>query len=161
MTRFRGRALAAFPLLLALVGSGAAAAREGNGWEPTLERVTPAVVVLRVNAPRAFDHGRTGFSTATGFVVDAERGLILTNRHVVMPGPVVAEAVFLNHEEVPVQAVYRDPVHDFGFYRFDPADVKFMEVAELELAPTTAGELLVTVSGPSLNAATGVVRVEG
>ena len=38
------------------------------------------------NAPWAFDSAPTGYSTATGFVVDAERGLILTNRHLVMPG---------------------------------------------------------------------------
>jgi S1-C subfamily serine protease len=68
-----------------------------NGWQATLDRVVPSVVVLRVNATRAFDGETTGDQVATGFVVDAERGLILTNRHVVMPGPVVAEAVFENH----------------------------------------------------------------
>ena len=79
-----------------------------------------------------------GTSTATGFVIDAEQGLILTNRHVVTPGPVVAEAVFQNNEEVDVQAVYRDPVHDFGIFRFDPARVRFMEIEELVLAPEEA-----------------------
>lgn len=34
------------------------------------------------------------------FVVDAERGIILTNRHVVTTGPVTADAVFANKEEV-------------------------------------------------------------
>jgi S1-C subfamily serine protease len=121
-------------LLLAAVGAGPPA----NGWQETLDRVTPAVVALRVNATRSFDGGGTGAQMATGFVVDAERGLILTNRHVVTTGPVVAEAVFLNHEEVDVRAVYRDPVHDFGFYRFDPGELKFMELSELELAPERA-----------------------
>lgn len=32
----------------------------------------------------------------------------------------MAEAIFLNREEVPVQPLYHDPVHDFGFMRFDP-----------------------------------------
>ena len=63
---------------------------------------------------------------ATGFVVDAERGLILTNRHVVTPGPVTAEATFLNREEVQLYPVYRDPVHDFGFYRYDPSKLRFI-----------------------------------
>ncbi len=71
-------------------------------------------------------------------MVDAERGLLLTNRHVVMPGPVVAEAVFLNREEVDLKPVYRDPVHDFGFFRFDPADLKFIKLVELPLAPEGA-----------------------
>ncbi|MBW2371670.1 MAG: trypsin-like peptidase domain-containing protein [Deltaproteobacteria bacterium] len=104
-------------------------------WERVLERVVPAVVVLRVSETRPFDTEATGTATATGFVVDAEQGIILTNRHVVSPGPVVAEAVFQNHEEVDVRAVYRDPVHDFGFFRYDPSRVHFMRRAQLELAP--------------------------
>ena len=109
-----------------------------NGWQEALDRVAPGVVELRVTMPRPFDDLRPGSQTATGFVVDAERGLILTNRHVVTSGPVVAEAVFLDNEEVDLQAVYRDPVHDFGFYRFDPSAVKFMEPFELQLAPERA-----------------------
>ncbi|MEE2665429.1 MAG: trypsin-like peptidase domain-containing protein [Myxococcota bacterium] len=107
-------------------------------WRQTIDRVSPSIVELQVVTPRAFDGGGAGRSTATGFVVDAEHGLILTNRHVVTPGPVRAQAVFLDHEEVNVHAVYRDPVHDFGFFRFDPADVRFMQVRELELAPERA-----------------------
>ena len=112
-----------------------AMAVEANGWEETLDRVAQAVVVLRISSPRAFDDVTPGTSTATGFVVDAEQGLILTNRHVVTAGPVVAEAVFQNNEEVAVQAVYRDPVHDFGIFRYDPAEVRFIDSGELELAP--------------------------
>lgn len=111
---------------------------EARAWQQTLDRVARAVVVLRVSTPRAFDDLTPGTGVATGFVVDAKRGLILTNRHVVTPGPVVAEAVFQNNEEVDIQAVYRDPVHDFGIFRFDPADVRFMEYGELELDPTRA-----------------------
>jgi S1-C subfamily serine protease len=125
---------------LALVATSLAnAAGQGpNGWQQVLDEVVPSVVVMRVNAPRSFDANSTGYMTATGFVVDAERGILLTNRHVVMPGPVVSEAVFLNNEEVDVRAIYRDPVHDFGFYKFDPSDVKFMEVKPLPLAPRDA-----------------------
>ena len=56
-----------------------------------------------------------GGYTATGFIVDASRGIILTNRHVVSPAPIVAQAVLTNYEEVDLKPVYRDPVHDFGF----------------------------------------------
>lgn len=45
----------------------------------------------------------------------------MTNRHVVTPGPIVAEAIFHNREELPVFPLYFDPVHDFAFVRFDPA----------------------------------------
>lgn len=53
-----------------------------------------------MNATRSFDTSGPGASQATGFVVDAEQGLVLTNRHVVQDGPVLAEALFQNHEEV-------------------------------------------------------------
>ncbi len=109
-----------------------------DAWQAALEDVVPAVVVMRVRVPRAFDTELAAYEMATGFVVDAEQGIILTNRHVVKPGPVVAEAVFSNHEEVEVRAVYRDPVHDFGFYRYDPRDVDFMQPNELLLVPEHA-----------------------
>jgi S1-C subfamily serine protease len=96
------------------------------------------VVALKVSAVRSFDTSPAGVSQATGFVVDAKRGIILTNRHVVQPGPVDAEAVFLNHERVDVEAIYRDPVHDFGFFRYDPSSVQFMKPTELALAPGVA-----------------------
>jgi len=128
-------------LLAALVVAGtspAIEAGEARRWQITLDRVVRAVVVLRVASPRSFDNGTAGTVTATGFVIDAKRGLILTNRHVVTPGPVVAEAVFQNNEEVEVQAVYRDPVHDFGIFRYDPADVRFMDTGQLVLVPEGA-----------------------
>ena len=97
------------------------AAEENPAWDRTLERIASSVVTIEIDQARAFDTEWNQSSQATGFVVDAERGLILTNRHVVTPGPVVATAVFLNREEVELHAVYRDPVHDFGIYRYDPA----------------------------------------
>lgn len=55
-------------------------------WRKALDKVVPAVVVLRTTACRAFDTESAGVSSATGFVVDKRRGIILTNRHVVKPG---------------------------------------------------------------------------
>ena len=94
---------------------------------------------IRVDSTRAFDTEWNSSSQATGFVVDAKRGIILTNRHVVTPGPVIAEAVFRNNEEVRLTPVYRDPVHDFGFFRYDPAELRYIEPQELPLDPQGAG----------------------
>ncbi len=109
-----------------------------DDWSTVVERVSKAVVALEVAAVKPFDTSPAGVSQATGFVVDAERGLILTNRHVVQPGPVTAHAVFLNHERVRVWPVYRDPVHDFGLFRFDPTELKFLDPGALPLAPEAA-----------------------
>ncbi|XP_052729611.1 protease Do-like 7 isoform X1 [Vigna angularis] len=107
-------------------------------WRKALNRVVPAVVVLRTTATRSFDTESAAASYATGFIVDKSRGIILTNRHVVKPGPVVAEAMFLNREEVPVHPIYRDPVHDFGFFRYDPGAIQFLNYEEIPLAPEAA-----------------------
>ncbi|KAL1531547.1 Protease Do-like 7 [Salvia divinorum] len=107
-------------------------------WRKALNKVVPAVVVLRTTACRAFDTESAGASYATGFVVDKSRGIILTNRHVVKPGPVVAEAMFVNREEIPVYPIYRDPVHDFGFFRYDPSAIQFLSYDEIPLAPEAA-----------------------
>lgn len=109
-----------------------------DSWRDTLERVARAVVSIRVDRVRSFDGARQASAQATGFVVDRELGLVLTNRHVVGAGPVVAEALFLNHEELPLRAVYRDPVHDFGFFRYDPGGLSFMEPSRLPLGPERA-----------------------
>jgi pro-apoptotic serine protease NMA111 len=109
-----------------------------DAWEGTIDRVSRGVVALRVTGTRPFDTEGPGVAVATGFVVDGQRGIILTNRHVVRPGPVTAEAVFLNHERVRVWPVYRDPVHDFGFFRYDPKAVRFMQPEVLALAPAAA-----------------------
>jgi pro-apoptotic serine protease NMA111 len=122
---------------LALAGPRPSGA-EPDPWEATLERAVPAVVALRVSGTRAFDTDPAAVLVATGFIVDAERGLILTNRHVVRSGPVTAEATFLDHETIPVHPVYRDPVHDFGFFRYDPAAIRFMRPRAIELAPERA-----------------------
>ena len=129
-------------LLTALAGcllTLTATAAEDTAWSATLERISSGVVSIRVDSTRAFDTEWNSSSQATGFIVDAERGLILTNRHVVTPGPVVAEAIFRNNEEVRLTPVYRDPVHDFGFFRYDPADLSYIEPAELPLVPDGAG----------------------
>ena len=117
----------------------AAVAVEGNpDWAVTLERIAPSVVSIDVDQTRAFDTEWNTTAQATGFVVDAERGLILTNRHVVTPGPVTSEATFLNREEVQLYPVYRDPVHDFGIYRYDPKKLRFIKPKALPLYPEGA-----------------------
>ena len=128
-----------FAAIAAIFFAAHAHAADDTAWTSTLDRISSGVVSIRVDSTRAFDTEWNSSSQATGFVVDAERGLILTNRHVVTPGPVVAEAVFRNNEEVSLTPVYRDPVHDFGFFRYDPAQLRYIEPTELPLKPEGAG----------------------
>lgn len=116
-----------------------AAALESNPtWAATLARIASSVVSIHINADRAFDTGWNETAEATGFVVDAKRGIILTNRHVVTPGPVTATATFLDREVVRLHAIYRDPVHDFGFYQFNPKKLRYIHPKALPLYPKGA-----------------------
>lgn len=104
-------------------------------WLQTIRRVRPGIVALRVTAMRAFEDINPGTWYGTGFVVDAAAGLVLTNRHVVTAGPIRAIAYFDQNEELPCEALYRDPCHDFGFMRFDPKALEFTSVVAIPLRP--------------------------
>ncbi|KAF5022687.1 hypothetical protein F66182_5235 [Fusarium sp. NRRL 66182] len=112
--------------------------QESEAWQRAIEKVVRSVVSVKFSQPYAFDTEVAKTSEATGFVVDVERGLVLTNRHVVGPGPFSGYIVFNNQEEVDVRPIYRDPVHDFGFLKFDPKAVKYMELTAIELRPDLA-----------------------
>ena len=107
-------------------------------WELTLQKASKSVVSIRVNVVKAFDTESNKTTQATGFVVDSERGIILTNRHVINPGPITAEAVFSNSEEVELIPIYRDPVHDFGFFKYNPKALKFIKPESLTLIDNAA-----------------------
>ncbi|GFP85468.1 protease Do-like 7 [Phtheirospermum japonicum] len=102
-------------------------------WRKALGKVVLAVVVLRTTACRAFDTDSAGASFATGFIIYKSRGIILTNRHVINPGPVVEEAMFVNREEVSVYPIYRDPVYvnfrkdTYGVFS-EPVDINELHV---------------------------------
>ena len=134
----RRGALLGGPPQAAHLARQAAAVEANPTWAATLERIASSVVSIKVDEVRAFDTDGNETAQATGFVVDAKRGIILTNRHVVTPGPVTAEAVFLDREVVPLKPIYRDPVHDFGFYQYDPKKLHYIKPKALDLYPQGA-----------------------
>jgi len=107
-------------------------------WADTVDDVADAVVAINLSRLRAYDDDEQTSTTATGFVVDAEKGLLLTNRHVIGAGPIRATATFQNQERVDLIPVYRDPIHDFGIFRYDPSKLKFAKPRALELEPEGA-----------------------
>ncbi len=123
--------------ILCLASSVVSANRERD-WSKMINDVRDSIVTIRVDAVRAFDTGVNNSSQASGFVVDAKQGIILTNRHVVQSGPVIAEALFANREEIELKPIYRDPVHDFGFFKYDPNALKFIKPKSLPIKPKEA-----------------------
>ncbi len=115
-----------------------------ENWNQTVNKVSSGVVSIQIDVPVAFDGKWNRSDYATGFVVDATRGIILTNRHIVTPGPVTAKAILINNEEMDLAPLYFDPVHDFGFFKYDPQQIKHLAVHEFRLsdAPPAIGEAI-------------------
>jgi len=107
-------------------------------WKTTLERAVKGIVSIKYTSLRSFDLTAAGSYFGTGFVVDKIKGIILSNRHIITPGPTTSTALFSKYEELPLSSLYFDPVHDFGFYKYDPAKIKYTEIEEIELCPDAA-----------------------
>ncbi|KAJ3087229.1 serine protease [Quaeritorhiza haematococci] len=105
--------------------------QNSSRWEETLNKIIPAIVSIRFIGVRNFDTEHQRASQATGFIVDKERGIILSNRHVVQPGPVLAEAILnQSKEEIKLTPIYRDP-GELALIMLDRADLA-AEVAKLQ-----------------------------
>ncbi|KAL2391404.1 hypothetical protein RJ035_000298 [Blastomyces gilchristii] len=86
-------------------------------WQATIEDVARSVVSVYFCRPKSFDTDAAASSQATGVLVDATNG---------------------NFERCDATAVYRDPVHDFGFLKIDPTAIKHMSLEQLKLRPESA-----------------------
>ncbi|KAJ1852606.1 hypothetical protein GGF49_004343 [Coemansia sp. RSA 1853] len=107
-------------------------------WNTLQDRLRASVVSISISFPIPFDTESNSIGYATGFVVDADQGIILSNRHVMGPGPSSHKATFFDNQEVFLQPTYYDPEHDFSFFRYDPAELKGIEPRAIRLAPEKA-----------------------
>lgn len=88
-------------------------------------RLKPTVVNVERSCSIGLGGDHAGLFRATGFVVDARRGLIATNRHVTGQSPAVYKIVFHNGQSTEARLRYYDPWHDFGFLQVDPKALDF------------------------------------
>ncbi|KAJ1992715.1 hypothetical protein GGI25_002046 [Coemansia spiralis] len=107
-------------------------------WNTIQERLRTSVVSITMSFPTAFEEVRAHNAYATGFVVDSELGIIMSNRHVMGPGPSYHKATFFDNQEVHLQPAYFDPVHDFSFFRYDPSELQNIKPKAIRLAPEKA-----------------------
>jgi S1-C subfamily serine protease len=99
--------------------------RAQHSWTAQIEDYKPMVVNIETSSEVVFETESKGTGFATGFVVDAERGIIATNRHVTGSGPSYVKINFFDGSFTEAKELYYDPTHDFGFYKIDPAETDF------------------------------------
>lgn len=68
----------------------------------------------------------------SGFIVD-EKGLILTNRHVVEDPTAEYLVVLQNGEKIKPEILARDPIHDIAILQIDKQGLPFVELADSSL----------------------------
>lgn len=103
-----------------------------HNWTEQIAAFKPMVVNVETSSEVVFEAESKGTSFATGFIVDAERGIIATNRHVTGSSPSYVKINFYDGSFTEAEILYYDPTHDFGFYRINSEEVQF----ELEAVKT-------------------------
>ncbi|MEK6770452.1 MAG: trypsin-like peptidase domain-containing protein [Pseudomonadota bacterium] len=99
-------------LLVAVLGLAGFPALAGDEEAFDVAKHYTVKVRARVELPFFGDH--RGTYHGAGFVVDTQRGWILTNAHVVARSPSVVHVSFRGGDYIPVTKLYVDPVIDFA-----------------------------------------------
>lgn len=94
-------------------------------WTQMIEDFKPMVVNAEATSEVALEIESTGRWYATGFVVDAQRGIVATNAHVTGHSPSRVKINFFDGSFTEAKTLYYDPTHDFAFYKIDPQYVLF------------------------------------
>ncbi|WP_085783803.1 trypsin-like peptidase domain-containing protein [Candidatus Nucleicultrix amoebiphila] len=108
-----------FVLMLIMVGVSAQASFDQNLVLNVKKNVVS--ITTRKNISAYSDNIQ---SFGTGFIVNKEKGIILTNKHVVGAASIASyEVSFFDGTEVDAQFVYVDPWHDFAFIKVNPKQI--------------------------------------
>ena len=110
-----------------------------DAWKPAMDSAMPATVAIHSASPYPFDTMSRDCGESTGFVVDADRGIILTTRHVTGLGPFYGRAVFQGGaRQCAITPCFVDEIHDFAFVRFDVRELQGLPLKAIELRPDLA-----------------------
>lgn len=65
-----------------------------------------------------------GITSGTGFLINKEKGIFLTNAHIISPGSVCRYTIrFAEGKESKAKLIYYDPWQDFAFLEVSPGDI--------------------------------------
>ena len=116
-------------LPLTLIASPAVLAGSG---EDIFKRAPLYTVQIRTTVDMAFSEDARSASMGAGFVVDAERGWVMTNAHVAARSPSQVRVRFQRGEYHEATKVYVDPYLDLAILELDESQREGREVAKLD-----------------------------
>ncbi|MGQ8365034.1 trypsin-like peptidase domain-containing protein [Glaciecola sp. 1036] len=121
-------------LLFILLSSICLALFSSTSSASNQDQIINAVVNIELNKVVPWDEGFNASGFGTGFVIDSEKGLILTNKHIVNVGPIVAYAEFANKRKLSITPIYRDPIHDFGIFKYNVNEINDLSIIPIKLS---------------------------
>jgi len=119
-------------LITAALAAAAPAASGADLSEDIFKGALRYTVQIRTTLPVPFDGDRKGSGLGAGFLVDAQRGWIMTNAHVVGRSPSRVEVALHGQEFSETSKVYVDPFLDLAIIRA-PERVETKGIAEPRL----------------------------
>ncbi len=106
---------------------------QANSDEVAFKRAMLYTVKIKARVQVPFIGDRKGTQIGAGFVVDARRGWVMTNAHVVARSPSEVKVLFRGGEYLPAHKLYVDPYVDFAIVEISRKHKpKNLQVAQLE-----------------------------
>ena len=96
--------------------------------------MAPSLVRLSFDIPYTVDNVYAKSFSGVGLIVDAEKGLVVTDRNTVPVEIGDLEMTFFSTYKVPGKVVYLHPLHNIALLQYDPALLGDVEIQALPLA---------------------------
>ena len=107
------------PVVLAAAFFALCAAAAAEPSEEVFKNALKYTVQIKTTVPVPFDGDRKGSGFGAGFLVDAARGWVMTNAHVVSRSPSRVELAFHGHEYSEATKIYVDRHLDLAILKVD------------------------------------------
>ncbi len=124
-------------LLLAAATLALSGTSRADTSEEIFKNALKYTVQIKTTVPVPFDGDRKGSGFGAGFLVDAARGWVMTNAHVVSRSPSRVELAFHGHEFSEARKIYVDPHLDLALLKIDPQ----VDTRSVSRPPLDCGEL--------------------
>jgi hypothetical protein len=103
----------------------------------SIEKAKRSIVLIKSRVEVPFINDSDDAKQSTGFIVDKEKGLILTSRGTARMSPAVIKVQFYDGSISNGQVIYSDPFFPFGIIKVDPKYTTSSQFHKLKLGSTT------------------------